>query len=122
MAASPSPLRVLLPDASVLHLDEVSEQDGVTVLTVSSTELFATCPACGVRSRHVHSRYFRVLQDLPWQGSIVRIHLQTRRFYCRSSACRCSIFTQRLPNVVRPYARQTSRHRNAVLAIGYALG
>jgi transposase len=36
--------------------------------------------------------------------------------------CRCWIFTQRLPTVPSPYGRQTCRHRNALLAIGYALG
>lgn len=121
MAASPSPLPALLPDAS-LHLDGISQQNGVIALNVSITEFSATCPACGIRSRHIHSRYCRVLQDLPWQGFIVRIRLWTRRFYCRVAGCRCRIFTQRLPSIARPHARQTSRHRDAVLAIGYALG
>lgn len=113
---------MVLPDASILHLEAVSQQNGIVALTVSSTECVARCPACGIRSGHIHSRYCRVLQDLPWQGSVVRIRLWTRRFYCRVAGCRCRIFTQRLPSVARPYARQTNRHRNLVLAIGYALG
>ncbi len=34
----------------------------------------------------------------------------------------CCPITQRLPIVVSPYGRQTCRHRNALLEIGYALG
>jgi transposase len=52
----------------------------------------------------------------------VRIRLLTKRFYCRSRNCRCRVFTQRLPGVAEPYGRQTVRHAEALLAIGYALG
>lgn len=68
------------------------------------------------------SRYRRRLRDLPCQGALVRICLQTHRFYCRAPDCARRIFTQRLPIVVPPYGRQTCRHRNALLEIGYALG
>lgn len=36
--------------------------------------------------------------------------------------CPRRIFTQRLPTAVLPYGSQTCRHREALLAIGYALG
>jgi transposase len=122
MAASPSPLSTLLPDPSQLQLEEVSHQGGITLLDISVRRLFARCPVCSVRSTHVHSRYCRRLRDLPWQGAQVRIRLLTRRFYCRSRRCHCRVFTQRLPGVAEPYGRQTVRHAEALLAIGYALG
>lgn len=50
-------------------------------------------------------------------------------FSCRRTAsiarvkdCRCRIFTQRLPALTSHYGRQTGRHREALLASGYALG
>jgi hypothetical protein len=82
----------------------------------------ASCPAGGTRSSRVHSRYCRVLRDLAWQGTVVHVYLWTRRFYCPVGSCECRVFTQRLPQVVKPYARETNRHRDAVLVIGYALG
>ncbi|HWQ54907.1 MAG TPA: ISL3 family transposase [Bryobacteraceae bacterium] len=94
MAASTSPLPVLLPDPSRLTLDNVVHQDGVILIIVSVTTDAAACPLCGFRSCHVHSRYRRTLQDLPCQG----------------------------PTVTSPYGRQTGRHRDALLSIGYALG
>lgn len=122
MAASPSPLPALLPDPSKLNLDEIVQRDGVTVIRVSAAEAFADCPLCGIQSVHVHSRYCRTLRDLPCYGSLVRIELRSRRFYCRIQVCRRRVFTQRLPTVAPPYGRQTGRHREALLAIGYALG
>jgi transposase len=122
MAVSPGPLPSLLPDPSLLNLVEASQQQDVILLTVTATEVSAPCPVCGTHSFRVHSRYCRVLRDVPCQGSVVRIYLWVRRFFCRAAGCHCRIFTQRLPNVVTPYARQTNRHRKAVLAIGYALG
>src|SRR5581483_4226273 len=121
MAASPSPLPGLLPDASNFKLNEVYQENGVYVIAVSAVAN-AACPSCGVFSRHVHSRYWRTLRDLPCHGAAVRICLQTHRFYCRVKDCRCRIFTQRLPALTTRYGRQTGRHRDALLAIGYALG
>ncbi len=51
-----------------------------------------------------------------------QICLRTHRFYCRAQDCVRRIFTQRLPVVARPYSRRTCRDRDALLAIGYALG
>src|SRR5579862_485702 len=122
MAASPSPLSASLPDASCLTLDDVVHQGGILTLMVTARADDASCPRCGIRSRHVHSRYCRTLRDLPCHGKVVRICLRTHRFYCRVQDCQCQIFTQRLPLVASPYGKQTCRHRSALLAIGYALG
>jgi transposase len=121
MAASPSPLPGLLPDASHLTVDEIYPKDGVIVMAVSAVTK-ATCPVCGICSAHVHSRYSRALRDLSCQGIVVRICLHTHRFYCRVKDCRCRIFTQRFPSLTSRYGRQTGRFRDSVLAIGYALG
>src|ERR1700677_408427 len=123
MAAFSGPLPFsLLPDPSCLTLDEMVHRGSVLRMTVSASIDGAICPGCGIRSRHVHSRYSRTLRDLPCHGTPVRICLRTHRFYCRSRDCRCRIFTQRLPMVAAPYGRKTCRDRDALLAIGYALG
>ena len=122
MAASPSPLPASLPDPSCLTLDNLVHRDGVIMMTVSAIATNAICPRCGTHSRHVHSRYSRTLRDLPCHGTTVRISLRTHRFYCRMRSCQRRIFTQRLPVVALSYSRQTCRHRDALLAIGYALG
>ena len=56
----------------------------------------ARCPACGVRSRRVHSRYVRRAADLPWHGVPVALRLGVRRFFCDRASCERRIFCERL--------------------------
>jgi transposase len=59
---------------------------------------------------------------LAWQGQPVRIHLRLRRFRCRNQQCHRKIFTERLPGVVAPRARETERRCEVLRRGGYALG
>jgi transposase len=52
----------------------------------------------------------------------VVIHLQTRRFVCRVPWCRRKIFTERLPAVVAPSARRTTRLQAHLLQNAFDLG
>lgn len=122
MAASPSPLPVMLPDPARVSVDSVQLTEGVVVIVAGATGETATCPVCGSSSPHVHSHYGRTLLDLAWQGSRVRIELNARRFYCRSQDCRRKIFTERFPSLTVAYGRQTNRHHELLKRIGYALG
>jgi transposase len=77
---------------------------------------------CGSLSDRVHSAYQRRLADLPWQSRIVEIRVRSRRFRCPIAECPRAIFTERLPEVVRPKGRRTLRMARAQLDIGLALG
>jgi transposase len=48
--------------------------------------------------------------------------LHTRRFFCTNTDCQRKIFTERLPNVVAPYAHRTLRLAEIFTLIGFALG
>jgi transposase len=50
----------------------------------------------------------------------VRLELHVRRFFCLKKACARQIFTERLPNVVAPYARRTTRLGDLFTLIGFA--
>jgi transposase len=52
----------------------------------------------------------------------VHLHLQVRRFFCQNPACSRKIFTEPLPGLAERSARRTTRLRNALLALGWALG
>ena len=82
----------------------------------------AYCPACRHASRSLHSRYARTLHDLPWQGSMVELRVDVRRFRCRSRNCPRVTFAETLPLVSPRYGRQTSRLSETVRLIGYVLG
>lgn len=122
MAASPGPLPLLLPDSARLRVESVQHTEGTIVIAACAIALTATCPLCSSDSGRVHSQYGRTLIDLPCQGARVRIHLWTRRFYCRRRDCRRKIFSERFPHLTVPYGRQTDRQRKVLKRIGYALG
>jgi transposase len=70
----------------------------------------------------VHSRYRRILRDLPWQGSAVELHIELRRFRCRVRDCPRKTFVERLPLVMAAHGRQTARLSETLRLIGYVLG
>jgi len=112
----------LLPDPTCLHLNllDVSETAITAVVTTTAEE--AVCPLCHHCSTRIHSRYVRAVADLPWVGCAVRLELHVRRFFCTNQECARQIFTERLPNVVAPYARRTMRLTDVFTLIGFALG
>src|SRR5579859_2439448 len=112
----------LLPDPTCLHLLQLEAEGKVITATVKTTAPEARCPLCDGRSVQVHSRYRRVLADLPWMWCAVRLELQTRRFFCQNPECGRKIFTERVPSVVAPYARRTIRLQDLFTLIGFALG
>lgn len=122
MAASPAPLPLVLPGQQHLEVDEIASCAGMITISVSASRTSASCPTCGVHSVHVHSRYYRLLRDLPFQGSAVSIRLRARRYYCRVEHRDRRVFTERFPTIARTYGRQTVRFREALAAVGYALG
>ena len=112
----------LLPDAQVLHLDALTTTAATIIVVVSTTSDRACCPDCDQPSRHRHSRRWRLVADLPWQGLAVRLELHFRRFYCDTPTCPRRTFTERLPSVVAPYGRRTRRLAEVVAAVAFALG
>jgi transposase len=95
--------------------------DSMTILTIPTTSS-AACPSCGLSSHRVHSHYTRALSDLPWQGRTVTIRIRARRFRCTGAECPRQIFTERLPEVARPWAHRSGRlaeiQRHLALALG----
>jgi transposase len=81
---------------------------GVTLITVPVAG-FGFCPACGVRSARVHSRYRRKLHDLPAHGRPICLELHLRRFFCDLPDCPRDTFAERLPQIAAPHARKTDR-------------
>jgi transposase len=69
----------------------------------------------------VHSRYERIIADLPWHGVPVTLHVGVRRFFCNNLRCERAIFAERLEEVAA-YARKTERLQGALSFIGFALG
>jgi len=74
----------LLPDASGLQLVRLETDEQSLIVIVATTSAGALCPLCQSRSESIHSRYMRVVADLPWAGWAVRLELHVRRFSART--------------------------------------
>src|SRR5689334_9968284 len=90
-----------LPDLRLDHLQIAAESISVRL---TATAAIAHCPLCGTPSTAVHSSYSRVPADLPWACFTIRLHLIVRKFFCHLATCPRRIFTERLPQLVAPYA------------------
>jgi transposase len=112
----------LLPKFPGLRFENVAIDAESVSLSVASARPSAVCPICENISGRLHSHYLRTVHDLPWGGRSVRLSLKVRRFRCPEPSCPRSIFAERLPSVVEPYARKTARFREILLLVGFALG
>jgi transposase len=112
----------LLPDPVHLRLECLVPNDTFLTIRAVAAGPEARCPECATPSRRVHSRYRRLLADLPWQGLPVRVELTVRRFRCRESTCTRKIFTERIPAVAAPYAHSTERVCQLHRAVAFVAG
>jgi transposase len=117
-------LEYFLPDASTLSLKHWDLDAGShqMTITVCSTQAVACCPLCQSLTGRVHSRYERTLKDLPLAQFGLTIGLEVCKFFCLNETCRRRIFTERLPNIVAPWARRTLRYAEQLTAIALSLG
>ncbi len=113
--------RLLLPliSAGLSVVQVLPAPDRIIIVTVPTSSQGA-CPLCGSLSGQIHSRYTRMLADLPWQGGAVTVQVRARRFRCTTASCPRQIFTERLPEVGPPRARRTTRLGDMQRHIGFA--
>ena len=107
-----------LPLPEGMMIDQVQTTETQLIAEVISTQPGATCPKCGCISEQIHSHYQRTVQDAPCVGRRVILRLAVRKFFCRVPTCQRKIFTERLPDLVRPWARVSNRLLEEVKAIG----
>ena len=119
----PTPSCLLLNADTVQTLAVSIQSDPDTlVLTMRATASQAVCPLCSQVAERVHSHYSRHPADVSWALVPVRIVLQVRRFFCDTPDCPRRIFTERLPTVLEPYARRTTRLARVQQQLGLLVG
>jgi transposase len=111
----------LLADSG-LRLDDLVLTPNAAVALLASTAASAVCPRCGTPSVRVHSRYRRLVADLPCRDRPLALRLLVRHFRCAKPDCPQAIFCERLPGLAGAHARSTHRLDGAHRAIGFALG
>jgi transposase len=109
-----------LPAPMRLDRIEIAPQTLIFSLAMETSE--AACPLCQQLSSRVHSHYARTLQDLPSAGKTLRLLVLVRRFFCGNEAYPRKIFAERLPELTSVYARRTTRCKETLAELGFALG
>lgn len=99
----------VFPLGEELELTQVEQQEDQLVLHVTTTSPSAVCPLCQQPATHLHSRYRRVVKDLPSAGQQVRLILYVRKFFCETVTCVRKVFAERLPQLVAPWAQMTTK-------------
>ena len=100
-----------------------SDYDGTTLtLGIATTRPNASCPACGLETWRVHSRYTRSFAAEPIFGRQVRLLITVSRFLCSAPLCPRQVFVEPLGGFAARYARTTTRLARTHRAIGLALG
>jgi transposase len=112
----------LLPDTDTLAFDGMTLTEQCLTLHLHTTVPATICPSCQQPTTQVHSRYQRTLQDTAWGACLVQLRLTVRRFRCANPACRCTAFTERLPQLAPHAARRTTRLCREHGQIAHALG
>ncbi len=114
----------LLPDAPPLHLEtwQMGTATAQVTLRVQSTQTLVHYPVCRLPMRRIHSRYVRTVAGLPWAQWRVVLQLHVRKFFCANGRCPRRIFTERLPDVVAPWARRMQRLLHWLAHIALAIG
>ena len=112
----------LLPVADRISVEAVRIAPARVEVELQCVVDSVPCPICQTASRRVHSRYVRVVRDLPWAGTPMVLRFSTRRFFCDNGDCRRRIFAEELPDLARRYARGTPRLDSTLVQIGLECG
>lgn len=106
-----------------LNVESVHDATDAIFVTASAGSKDSICPHCGTVPRRVHSRYTRVIGDLPCTGRRIELHLTVRRFVSSATNCHRKIFAERFGDcVIRPMAHRTARLDCLVRHLALALG
>jgi transposase len=114
----------LLPGTGQLAFQavEIEPDNQQIVVCMTSVQQEARCPRCESISHRQHSQYVRTVSDLPWAEMSVVLRLEVGKWRCMNPDCEQSIFTERLPAVVRPWGRQTQRLEQRQTQLGLTVG
>ena len=108
------------PALTGFNIEVVDYIDDKYLVVARAITKTANCPKCKEQSSAVHSWYERVPHDLPSCGTVLRLCLQVRRFFCNNGACPRHIFCERLPHLIKKYARRTQRLARSLTILALA--
>lgn len=79
------------------ELESYKIKNSTIVFSIKSNDKELTCPFCGQKSKRIHSRYQREIQDLPIQDKQAILLVDTRKMFCDNRECTHKTFSERHP-------------------------
>ncbi|PFJ17135.1 transposase [Bacillus cereus] len=104
---------------SFLELVDIYQMENYLRLTVKSVKHSHPCPNCNHISFRPHSRYTRLIQDLPLTNQPVKLLLISHKWFCDSPTCPVKVFTERY-NWLAPNGRRTIRAEEVLRKIAFS--
>ena len=92
------------------------------LIEASACQSYSSCPVCLRNSSRIHSKYIRMLADLPASGYIVKVTVLSRKYFCDNPECLRKIFTERFTREIIPYHRRFNRSKNLLCNMALELG
>ncbi len=107
--------------SSGLYVENVDHFENTLHFYCKSSDTSGVCPYCSYKSKQVHSRYQRCVNDLSILGKGVKLTLEVRKFFCKNSNCSKKTFAEQPGNEVFRYRRRTRRCETAVIRQGLSV-
>lgn len=114
--------RFILPVSVKLKANSCIYEAGSVLINAFTCQQSSRCPLCNKKSNRIHSKYIRVLADLPVSGNLVRIMLVSRKYFCDNKVCCRKIFTERFSKEIQPYSRRLGRSADLISKMALELG
>src|ERR1700710_941419 len=121
MAANCRCCRVLLPQLSLVVVEDVWRVEDVVAIAARPRARGARCGRCSRVSTRVHSSYRRRLADLPVDGQRTELRLRVRRFFCDQDDCSAGTFVEQVPGLTQRHAQRTAEAQDALVVVALAL-
>src|SRR2546429_4913995 len=103
-----------------MQIEQIQVTENGLMIQIAATTPTSCCPLCSEPSSSIHSRYRRSVRDVPCGGRRVLLFLCVRKFFCHNPLCERKVFTDRVPELVRPWAQMTIRYCEQITSIGLA--
>ncbi|MFE7532586.1 ISL3 family transposase [Kitasatospora sp. NPDC057542] len=112
---------VLFPDLDGLEIANIEIGGDAVTVAARACVPEVPCPACGARSRRVHSRYERRLADSAVGGRRMVVKLQVRRFRCQVTSCPRTTFVEQVAGLTFRHGRRSLRLHTILQAVALML-
>ena len=106
---------------SGLYVENVDHLGNTLHLFCKSSDSSSVCTYCGYKSKHVHSRYRRDVNDLSILGREVLLTLEVRKFFCKNANCSKKTFAEQPGTEIFRYRHRTRRCETAVIRQGLSV-